>query len=163
MLSLKRIYEEMRLILKLPFIVLFAFPMLEIHAQQSDDQKQNPRLKYPSGISLYGIGPNAVGSISYDRFLTPHLNAEAGIGFIGIHFGMKAHLWGGSQRKWTPYIGAAVARSLFPAVGVDFLPYFPIGIQFVGDNHFNFAFEIAPLQFEFLAWNLVGVKFGYRW
>jgi hypothetical protein len=163
MLSLLRIQVKMRLILKLSFLALFVFPIQRIHAQKSDGQIQNPRLKYPSGISLYGIGPNAVGSISYDRFLTPHLNTEAGIGFIGIHIGMKVHLWGGSDKKWTPYIGAAVARSLFPAVGVEFLPYFPIGVQFVGDNQFNFAFEVAPIQLEFLSWNLVGIKFGYRW
>ncbi|BDD15673.1 hypothetical protein MATR_24980 [Marivirga tractuosa] len=143
--------------------MLVVFSTQRIQAQQTESQDQNPRLKDSSGISLYGIGPNAIGSVSYDRFLTPHLNAEAGIGFIGVHIGMKVHLWGGSERNWTPYIGAAVARSLFPAVGLEFLPYFPIGIQFVGANHFNFAFEIAPLQLEFLAWNVVGVKFGYRW
>jgi hypothetical protein len=153
----------MKQILKLSLIMLVVFSTQRIQAQHSDRQEQNPRLKYSSGINLYGIGPNAIGSVSYDRFLTPHLNAEAGIGFIGVHIGIKVHLWGGSDKKWTPYMGAAVARSLFPAVGVDFLPYFPIGIQFVGDNQFNFSFEVAPFQLEFLSWNLVGIKFGYRW
>jgi hypothetical protein len=153
----------MKQILKLSLIMLVVFSTQRIQAQQTEIQDQNPRLKYSSGISLYGIGPNAIGSVSYDRFLTPHLNAEAGIGFIGVHIGMKVHLWGGSDKKWTPYLGVAVARSLFPAVGVDFLPYLPIGIQFVGDNQFNFSFEVAPFQLEFLSWNLVGIKFGYRW
>ncbi len=109
------------------------------------------------------MGPNVVGSVSYDYFLNSNLNAEAGIGFIGIHAGLKVHLWGGSAGKsWTPYFGAAITRSLFPSVGVDYLPYFPIGLHFAGKNRLNLSFEVAPLQLKFLAWNIAGVKIGYR-
>jgi hypothetical protein len=126
-------------------------------------QTENPRIKFRNGISLYGMGPNAIGSISYDYFLTPKLNIETGIGYIGIHAGIKVHLWGGKiDSRWTPYIGAAVAKSLFHSVGVDYLPYFPIGIHYIGKKQFNFAFEIAPFQLKFFAWNFAGVKLGYR-
>ena len=126
-------------------------------------QTDNPRIKNRNGISLYAMGPNVVGSFSYDYFLTPNLNAETGIGFIGIHAGLKVHLWGGRDDKsWTPYFGAAITRSLFPSVGVDYLPYFPIGIHFAGKNRLNLSFEVAPLQLKFLAWNIAGVKIGYR-
>jgi hypothetical protein len=126
-------------------------------------QTENPRTKNRNGISLYAMGPNVVGSFSYDYFLTSNLNAEAGIGFIGIHGGLKVHLWGGkADKSWTPYFGAAITRSLFPSVGVDYLPYFPIGIHFAGKNRLNFSFEVAPLQFKLLAWNVAGVKIGYR-
>jgi hypothetical protein len=123
----------------------------------------NPRVVNPNGISLYAMGPNAVGSISYDYFITPSINSEVGIGYIGVHAGIKLHFWGrNDERQWTPYIGASVARSLFRSVGVDYLPYFPAGISFAGKNHFNFSFEIAPIQLKFSSWNVAGVKFGYR-
>ncbi|WKV12265.1 hypothetical protein [Marivirga harenae] len=150
-------------ILKNTFILFLLLLVEKVQAQKQDISTLNNREKFPSGLSLYAIGPNAVCSISYDRFLTYHLQAEAGIGFIGAHAGLKAHLLGGSARKWTPYVGVSIARSLFQTIGMEYLPYFPIGVQFAGDNRFNFAFEVAPLQLEFYAWNLVGIKFGYRW
>jgi len=140
------------------FIITIAFLAPTTYAQD-----KIPRMDYRNGVGLYFIGPNAVGSVSYDYFVTPHLNAEAGIGFIGVHLGLKTHFWGGrADKKWTPYLGASITRSLFPSVGTDYLPYFPAGINYVGENGFNFAFEIAPLQLNFLAWNVAGLKFGYR-
>lgn len=137
--------------------------ILILIAQTLVGQTENPRTKYRNGISIYAVGPNVLGSVSYDYFITPHLNAETGIGFIGVHAGIKVHVWGGkTDNRWTPYFGASITRSLFPSVGVDYLPYFPLGIHFVGNNQFNFAFEIAPLQLKFFAWNVAGVKLGYR-
>lgn len=145
----------MKVILILIFFMLFAFV---IYAQD-----QNPRIAYRQGAGLYLMGPNAFGSMAYDYFFMPHLNAEAGIGYIGVHAGLKLHVWGGRDGKsWTPYLGAAIARSLFASVGTDYLPYFPAGINYIGKNGINFALEIAPFQLNFLAWNLGGVKVGYR-
>jgi hypothetical protein len=142
-------------------ILLITILALTVNTAQS--QTSNPRKINPSGISLYAVGPNLIGSVCYDYFITPYLNAEAGIGFIGVHGGLKVHLWGGNDnKKWTPYFGASITRSLFPSAGVDYLPYFPIGIHYVGEKRFNFAFEVAPFQIKMLAWNVVGAKFGYR-
>jgi len=149
--------------LKFSFILIFLFIFEEIEAQSTKSETENRRLKYPSAISWYLSGPSGHSSISYDRFLTPHLNAEAGYALVSVHVGLKIHLWGASNRKWTPYLGTVLAYGLFPETNREYLPYFPLGIQFVGDNHLNFSFELAPIQPAFSAWNIVGIKFGYRW
>jgi hypothetical protein len=137
--------------------------LIVFYAINAHGQLLNPRAEYKNGISLYGVGPNAIGSISYDYFISPNVSAEAGIGFIGVHAGIKYH-FGGTRPdlRWTPYFGGSFTRSLFPSVGLDYLPYFPIGLQYIGKNKFNFAFEVAPVQFKFSAWNVVGIKLGRR-
>jgi len=142
---------------------ILAISVFIIMFQTAFGQSENPREQYPHGISLYGVGPNLIGSFSYDYFITPHLNANAGVGFMGVHAGMNVHFWGGRvDKRWTPYVGAFIAWAPFDYIGVDFLPYFPIGIHYLGKNRFQFAFEIAPLQLQFQAWNVAGVKLGYR-
>lgn len=126
-------------------------------------QDNNPRREFRNGISVYAVGPNVVGSVSYDYFISPILNLEAGIGFIGVHGGFRLHLSGNrGEKRWTPYIGASIARSLYRSVGTDYVPYFPIGMHYIGKDQFNFAVEIAPLQLSFLSWNVIGAKAGYR-
>ncbi len=67
-----------------------------------------------------------------------------------------------ANRRLTPYTGVSAARPIFPNVGLDFLPYVPLGIHYIGPENFNFAIEVAPLQFRFQSWNIAGVKLGFR-
>lgn len=135
--------------------------------------QENPREAFPAAISFYGGGPTFFASASLDVFLSPNVNMDFGAGFSGFYGGGKYHFKGHhADREWTFYTGLVIAN-LGEAVGTEYLYYFPLGYNYIGEKGLNFSIEALVIG-EFLedlffeegltyfipAWP--GLKIGYR-
>ena len=133
-------------------------------------ESTNPRLTNPFGININIGGPSILLSFSSDYFITPNLNIEVGLGFIGLFGGIKYHLNGKKDDKnWTPYLGLYAVH--IPKI--EFITttparnglYIPIGIQYMSNKGYIVGAEIAGITISDIAngtpvWG--AIKLGYH-
>lgn len=133
---------------------------------------RNPRADRPFGINFNYAGPALIG-FSVTAFVTPSIQAEAGLGPLTKYAGATYHFGGSDPRKvWTPYVGLMIVRlhEIFETDGGDgdatFATYVPVGVQYSGRGGFLFAVEGAwahlRVDGESLDIPWFGFKFGYR-
>lgn len=137
---------------KIAFFLILFFNSISVWSQ-------NPREDISVGINFIIGGPGFTTGVSFDGFITPSFNFEAGVslgsaGLISgpaIYSGLKYHLFGSSNSHFTPYggafiVGTSAAKSIFKdrPRGVLY-GYFPIGIQYIATKGFTFGVEIAYL------------------
>jgi len=139
----------------------------KIKKVKSYSNKNCPRNLKPLGINITAGGPSLVG-VSFDYFVTPFLNIEAGGGYLGLYSGVKYHLVAYRNDPWTPYFGIQGTYSFEGKAGI----YIPGGFHFIGRHSVSFSFEFAlwiesqeietnPLNsVEYLA--MISLKAGYR-
>ena len=137
------------------------------HKTKSYTNKNSPRKLKPLGVNIIAGGPSLIGA-SFDYFISPFLNIEAGGGYYGIFSGLKYHLAAYRNDPWTPYFGIQGTYSFEGKAGI----YIPGGFHFIGRKSFSFSFEFAlwiesqeietnPLNsLEYLG--MISLKAGYR-
>ena len=137
------------------------------HKIKSFTNKNSPRELKPFGINITAGGPALVG-VSFDYFISPFFNIEAGGGYYGIFSGIKYHLAAYRNDPWTPYFGIQGTYAFEGKAGI----YIPGGFQYIGNYGFSFSFEFAlwmemqeletnPIEsLEYLG--MLSLKAGYR-
>ena len=108
----------------------------------------NPREQNPLGINFSLGSPVFIASLSIDYFISSTINLEVGGGLIGVYGGVKYHFQGNKDKNWTPYtgvylVGIPTITFLFNTTNSHMDIYVPLGIQYIGNGGFTFAFEGA--------------------
>ena len=123
-----------------------------IYAQEAD---KTIRLDRRFGVSLKVMGTTVPVGIAFDYFITSHLNAEVNFIYLSKSWhslggGLKFHFIGAREAvKWSPYIGIDFAYGTYDLEDVldeKFWLYVPLGVNYIGDNGFNFAVDIGVLD-----------------
>lgn len=139
----------------------------------------NPRIEKSSGIGVGIGGPTIIGPfISYSEFISPNVNLELGVSFLGFFTGARYHLGGQKEnRLWTPYLGTLIGIGLVKpnsstckecnstATIGPFL-YIPTGIEFISKGGFNLNTEVGlntGLTSYTAQYFTASLKLGYRW
>ncbi len=135
---------------------------------------RNPRSERPFSINFNYAGLALLG-FSVTAFLTPSIQAEAGLGPLTKYAGSTYHFGGADPHKtWTPYTGLMIAyvHEFLESDGGDedkngtFSTYVPVGVQYSGRGGFLFAVEGAwahlHIDGESIDIPWFGLKFGYR-
>jgi len=134
---------------KLIFIFILSFPVF-LYAQQGGHKNSgNIRKDRPFGIAACIGGGNLLG-MSLDYFVIPQLNVEVGFG-ISQYIAVKYHFAGGSDIRWSPYIGLGYGmpiKSIREASDEYFSGKYsngviavPVGVHFIQKKGFSFSVE----------------------
>jgi len=149
-------------------IVLIVLMSINLLAQETFVDKNNPRSSNRFGINANLGGPSLLLSLSLDYFFTPNINVETGAGIFGYYGGVKYHINGNvAEKNWTPYIGLNIIHipeiTLFSTTEARNGLYIPIGIQYLGNSGFTFGTEIAGLVLDGAKTPVWGaIKIGYH-
>lgn len=137
------------------------------HKIKSYHNKNGPRELKPFGIYIVSGGPPLIGA-SFDYFISPFLNIEAGGGYYGLFSGIKYHLAAYRNDPWTPFFGIQGTYSFDGKPGI----YIPGGFHYIGNHGFSISFEFAlwieilemetvsARSLEYLS--MISLKAGYR-
>ncbi len=119
-------------------------PPIEVEKRSKRYSSGNPRGYYPFGIGLNILGPTGVFSTEANYLLKPSFEALLGLGIGGGYAGFRYHIFGGTEKRSTPYIGGFVNVDLSDIilVGQPSL-YFPLGVEYLSKEGFYFAPEFA--------------------
>ena len=155
-------------------LILLLFISTEIFSQ-------NPRKDNRFGLNFILIGNSLSLGISFDAFVSPSFDIEIGAGtgtggmisgrtgFAGFNY----HLFGKSNRNFTPYIGAFIGVAGSPTnydqykVQPSKFVYFslPLGIQYISDGGFNVGLEIEIINENkkiLFSKNKIAAIFGFK-
>ena len=130
--------------------------------------KHNIRHDRPFGVSVNALGPtmNILGSISFDYFIIPQLNLEAGLNGIDYYSGIKLFPVGHKKyRKLSPYIGATFCYCPeFNGGYTDYSGYIPLGIQYISKFGLSASAELAGVidKDNYMPPFFIGFRIGYH-
>jgi hypothetical protein len=131
-------------------IVLIVLLSINLLAQETFLDNNNPRSINRFGINANLGGPSLLLSLSLDYFFTPTINVETGAGIFGYYAGVKYHINGNrAEKNWTPYTGINLMYipeiTLFSTTEARNGLYIPVGVQYLSNSGFTFGAEIAGL------------------
>jgi len=161
-----------RLFAPITALLLLTAPSLS----QPDSSIIVPHGYEESSLSVNLGGPTYALSLAFGQYISDKVEGEIGLGFIGFYGGLKYHAFYkhvGQEREFiSPYTGlfcsyGAFFDSTFALSRTAGL-YSPLGIQYHGLDHFQFAAEIAMVklfhnnhQFERDLFPWLGLRFGW--
>lgn len=110
-----------------------------------------------SSFSVNIGGPTYALSIAVGEYLSDRVECEVGLGLIGVYGGLRYHMLYrkvGREREFiSPYAGLFCTYGMLPDTTRLFLPfsqttllYLPFGVHYRGQEHFQFAAEIAAVK-----------------
>ena len=107
--------------------------------------QEDIRTRKPFGIRMQLLGPTVIYSAYVDYFVGPQLNAEVGVGLLGMYIGGKYYFASpADEARWFPYAGAVLyavpaIMSADEAIG----GYVPLGIQYMANWGLTLSGEAA--------------------
>lgn len=155
--------------MKKALFLIFLFFVIITFAQEKIPASNNPRIERPMGINFDLASPSILG-LTFDYFISPKINLEAGIGRNGISLGGAYHFNGDMEnKKWTPYIGLYAGHKFNLTSFKDDKEndvytkngaYIPFGMQYLNHDGIIIRFEIELQSFGLLYSG--GIKIGYH-
>lgn len=134
--------------------MLLALLMARPLFPQTDSLSSAPIGTDESSLSVNLGGPTYALSLAFGQYMAEKVEGEIGLGFVGLYGGLRYHVLYkqvGRQREFiSPYTGlfysyGAFFDSSFALAGTAGL-YLPLGVQYRGLEHFQFAAELALVK-----------------
>lgn len=97
-------------------------------------------------ISINLGGFDILAGLMYERLITPFLDMEGGIGFLGAAAGSKFYFPSVSKQHMSFHLGVSqsfgAGFALNGSTGMK--TYFPIGVNYLAKNNFRYSLDAGP-------------------